>query len=107
MLETRGPRVAPDTAPDPEGGPGARRLTQPVAPDRRLAMADADRRPGRQSRSQTFHGFQEPLALDVDRQVTRAVVVCPANHPEHEAVELRAEELEQGAGLFQLDSDLG
>jgi len=47
------------------------------------------------------------MALDLDSNVTREVVVCPANHPEHEAVELLAEELEQGSGLFQLDMDLG
>src|SRR3989442_1704571 len=45
--------------------------------------------------------------LDLDSNVTREVVVCPATHPEHEAVELLAEELEQGAGVFQLDIDLG
>ena len=82
MLETRAQIVAQDTAPDPEGGPGA-------------------------SRSKTFNGFTEHGALDLDSTVTRAVVVCPANHPEHEAVELLAAELEQGAGLFQLDIDLG
>jgi hypothetical protein len=31
----------------------------------------------------------------------------PANHPEHAAVELLAEELEKGPDLFQLDIDLG
>jgi hypothetical protein len=64
-------------------------------------------RHGRKSSSTTFHGFKEPVALDLDSKVTREVVVCPANHPEHEAVVLLAEELEKGAGLFQLDIDLG
>src|SRR6266849_5716010 len=76
VLETIEQIVAQDTEPDPEGGPGRRRIKQ-------------------------------HLALDLDSNVTREVVVCPANHPEHEAVELLAEELEQGSGLFQLDIDLG
>jgi len=107
MLETIGQSVAQDTEPDPEGGPGARRIKKHVALDRRLAIEDADMRHGRQSSSTTFNGFTEHVALDVDSNVTREVVVCPANQPEHEAVVLLAEELEKGAGLFQLDIDLG
>jgi hypothetical protein len=107
MLETIGQIVAQDTEPDPEGGPGARRIKKHVAPDRRLSIADADMRHGRKSSSKTFNGFKEHLALDLDSKVTREVVVCPANHPEHEAVVLLAEELEKGAGLVQLDIDLG
>src|SRR5712691_9818906 len=101
MLETIAQSVAQDTEPDPEGGPGARRIKQHVAPDRRLSIEDADMRHGRKSSSKTFNGFKEHGALDLDSKVTREVVVCPANQPEHEAVELLAEELEKGAGLFQ------
>src|SRR6266436_34333 len=101
MLETIAQIVAQDTEPDPEGGPGARRIKQHVAPDRRISIEDADMRHGRKSSAKTFNGFKEPMALDLDSNVTREVVVCPANHPEHEAVELLAEELEKGAGLFQ------
>lgn len=107
MLETIGQIVAQDTEPDPEGGAGARRIKKHVAPDRRISIEDADMRHGRKSSSKTFNGFKEHLALDLDSKVTREVVVCPANHPEHEAVVLLAEELEQGPGLFQLDIDLG
>jgi hypothetical protein len=107
VMETIEQIVAQDTEPDPEGGPGARRITQHVAPDRRISIEDADRRHGRKSSSQTCNGFTEHFALDLDSQVTREVVVCPANQPEHEAVELLAEEWENGAGLFQLDIDLG
>jgi hypothetical protein len=106
-LETIEQMVAQDTEPDPEGGPGARRIKQHVAPDRRIAMEDAAMRHGRTSSSKTFNGFTEHLALELDSTVTREVVVCPANHPEHEAVELLAAELEKGPGLFQLDIDLG
>jgi hypothetical protein len=107
VLETIAQMVAQDTEPDPEGGPGRRRLKQHVAPDRRIAMEDADMRHGRQRSAKTFIGFTEPMALDCDSQVTRAGVVCPANHPDHEAVELLAEALEHGAGLCQLAIDLG
>lgn len=107
VLETIGPIGAQETEPDPEGGPGARRLTKHGAPDRRLSLEDAAMRHGRQSSSTTFNGCQEPCALDGDSQVTREGVVCPANPPEHEAVALLAEEVEQGAGLFQRDIALG
>ena len=106
-LETIGQIVAQDTAPDPEGGPGARRLKKHGAPDRRLAIEDAARRHGRKSSAKTFNGCKEHLALDGDSKVTREVVVCPANQPAQEARELLAEELEQGSGLCQLDIDLG
>jgi len=107
MLETIAQIVAQDTEPDPEGGPGARRIKTHVAPDRRISIEDADMRHGRKSSSKTFNGFKEHVALDLDSKVTREVVVCPANQPEHGAVELLAAELEKGAGLFQLDIDLG
>jgi len=107
MLEIIEQIVAQDTEPDPDGEPGARRIKKHVAPDRRISIEDADMRHGRKSSSKTFNGFKEHVALDLDSKVTREVVVCPANQPEHEAVELLAEELEQGPGLFQLDIDLG
>jgi len=107
MRDTIVQSVAHDTAPDPAGGPGARRIKPQVAPDRRLALEDKDLRHGRQSRAKTFHGCKEPLALDLDSTVTREVVVCPAHAPEHEAVERLAETLEQAPGLFQLAIALG
>ena len=45
--------------------------------------------------------------MDLDSKVIREVVVRPANEPEHEAVDLLAEELEKPPGLLQLDIDLG
>src|SRR6516165_12481387 len=93
--------------PPPHGPPGVRRLKKPVAPDRRISIEDKDLRHGRKSSSKTFNGFKEHLALDLDSKVTREVVVRPANEPEHEAVELLAEELERKPGLLQLDIDLG
>ena len=99
--------ITQDTEPDPEGGPGGRRITQHVAPDRRISVEEKDRRHGRQSRAKTFHGFKEHCAVDLESNVTREVVVRPANEPEHAAVELLAEELEQAPGLLQRAIDLG
>jgi hypothetical protein len=99
--------ITQDTEPDPEGGPGGRRIKQHVASDRRLSIADKDMRHGRKSSAKPCNGFKEHFAMDLDSQVPREVVVCPANEPEHEAVELLAEELEKAPGLLQLDIDLG
>ena len=107
MMETMAHLRAQDTEPDPEGGPGGRRIKKHVAPDRRLSIEDTDMRHGRKSRAKTFNGFKEHCAVDVESQVTREVVVRPANEPEHEVVELLAEELEKSPGLLQLAIDLG
>ncbi len=107
MMDTIVQSVAPDTEPDPEGGPGARRIKPHVTPDRRLSLEEKDRRHGRKSSAKTFNGFQAHCALDLDSTVTREVVVCPANAPEHEAVELLAEVWEKDPGLLPLDLDLG
>jgi hypothetical protein len=99
--------IAQDTEPDPDGSPGGRRITPRVAHDRRISIEDKDMRHGRKSSAKTFNGFQEHLLVDLDRTVTREVVVRPANEPEHEVVECLAEELEKSPGLLQLDIDLG
>ena len=64
-------------------------------------------RHGRKSSATTFNGFKEHFAVDLDSKVIREVVVRPANEPEHEAIDLLAEELEKPPGLLQLDIDLG
>jgi Transposase DDE domain/Transposase domain (DUF772) len=107
VLETLVQIVEQDTAPDPEGGPGGRRIKQQGAPARRSSIEDQDMRHGRKSSAKTFNGFKEHFVLDLDSRVTRAVVVRPANEPEYEVVELVAADLERGQGLLQLDSDLG
>ena len=96
-----------DTEPDPEGGPGSKRIKKHVAPDRRISIEDADMRHGRKSSAKTFNGFKEHFVLDLDSHVTREVVVRPANEPEHAVVALVADVLEQKPGLLQLDIDLG
>ena len=95
--------LTPETEPDPGGRPGGRRLKPHVAPDRRLAIEDKDLRHGRKSSAKPCNGFQEPFAVDVDSKVIREVGVRPANEPEHEAVELLADTVEQSPGLLQLD----
>jgi Transposase DDE domain len=99
--------VTQDTDPAPEGGPGGTRITQHVAPDRRIAIEDTAMRHGRNSSAKTCNGFQGHCVLDLDSHVTREVVVRPANEPEHAAVERLVETLEQAPGLLQLDIDLG
>jgi Transposase DDE domain/Transposase domain (DUF772) len=99
--------VTQDTEPDPDGGPGGKRIKKHVAPNRRISIEDADMRHGRKSSAKTFNGFKEHFVLDLDSHVTREVVVRPANEPEHDAVELLVETLETPPGLLQLDIDLG
>lgn len=106
VMETISQIIVQDTEPDPGGGPGGRRLKHHVAPDRRISLEDHDMRHGRKSSAKTFNGFKEHFAVDLDSKVIREVVVRPANEPEHEAVELLAEELEKAPGLLQLDIDL-
>jgi hypothetical protein len=107
VMDTIAQIVTQDTEPDPEGGPGGTRIKKHVAPGRRISIEDADMRHGRKSSAKTFNGFKEHFVLDLDSHVTREVVVRPANEPEHEAVELLVETLEQPPGLLQLDIDLG
>src|SRR5262249_47576710 len=107
VMETLVQIVEQDTEPDPEGGPGRRRLKKQVAPDRRIAIAAKDMRHGRKSSAKTFNGFKEHFVLELDSRGPREVVVRPANEPEDEAVELVAAELERGPGLLQPDIDLG
>src|SRR5262249_57302448 len=95
------------TEPDPDGGPGGRRITPHVAPDRRISSEAPAMRHGRKSRAKTFNGFQEPGGGDLDSQGIREVRVRPANEPQHAAVALLAETLEQAPGLRQLDIALG
>jgi hypothetical protein len=107
VMATMAQMVTQDIAPAPDGGPGARRIKQHVAPDRRISIEDKDMRHGRKSRAKTCTGFQEHCAVDLESHVTREVVVRPANEPEHAVVEWLAEELEQAPGLLQLDIALG
>jgi hypothetical protein len=107
VMETIAQIGTQNTEADPDGGPGGTRIKKHVAPDRRIAIEDADMRHGRKSSAKTFNGFKEHFVLDLDSHVTREGVVRPANEPEHAAVEWLVETLEQPPGLLQLDIDLG
>jgi hypothetical protein len=106
-METITQMSTQETEPDPGGRPGVRRLTPHVAADRRIAIEENALRHGRTSRAKTFTGFQEPCAVAWASTGIREVVVRPANEPEQEAVERRAEEWEKTPGMLQLASDLG
>ena len=54
-METITQMIAQETEPDPGGGPGGRRLTQHVAPDRRISIEDKAMRHGRKSSAKTFN----------------------------------------------------
>jgi hypothetical protein len=56
VMETITPLITQETAPDPEGGPGGRRIKKHVAPARRLSLEDTDRRHGRTRSAKTFQG---------------------------------------------------
>src|SRR5207253_10975987 len=86
VMNTIAQIVTQDPEPAPDGGPGGQRITKQVAPERRIAIEDADMRHGRQSRAKTCNGFQEHFVLDLESHVTREVVVRPAHEPEHAAV---------------------
>src|SRR5215510_2322680 len=77
VMDTLTQIATQDIEPAPTGGPGGKRLKKHVAPDRRIAIEDAAMRHGRKSSAKTFNGFQEHVVLDLDRQVTREVVVRP------------------------------
>jgi hypothetical protein len=107
VMDTLAQLVTQATEPAPEGGPGGPRLQKQVAPERRIALAEADMRHGRKSSAKTVNGFQAHFVLDLASRVPRAVVVRPANEPAQAAVELLVETLETPPGLLQLASDLG
>jgi hypothetical protein len=64
VMDTIAQMVTQATDPAPDGGPGGTRVKTPVAPERRIAIEDADMRHGRKSSATTFHGFQEHFVLD-------------------------------------------
>jgi hypothetical protein len=87
VMATIDQMIAQDTAPDPDGSPGGRRITPRGAHDRRIAIEDQDMRHGRKSSAKPVNGVKEHVLVDLDSTVTREVVVRPANEPEHEVVE--------------------
>ena len=107
VMDPSAQRGTQATAPAPDGGPGGQRRKQPVAPDRRIAMADADRRHGRKSRAKTCNGLQAHVGRALESHVTPAGVVRPGTEPEHAAGALLVETVEKPPGRLQLDSAVG
>ena len=66
-----------EVAPD-----GRTRISQGVAPDRRISMQDSQMRHGRKSRSKRFDGYKEHIARDLEFPAIVACAVTPANRPE-------------------------
>src|SRR5215471_12644089 len=56
IMDTLAQIVTQDTEPDPDGGPGGKRVKTHVAPDRRISLEDADMRHGRKSSAKTCNG---------------------------------------------------
>lgn len=73
-----------DLEPDPDDG--GTRITDGVAPDRRISIEDPDMRHGRKSKSQTINGFKTHLGADLDTNLIVACAVTPANKPEADAL---------------------
>jgi hypothetical protein len=73
-----------------------------VATDRRVSIEDPEMRHGRKSKSHRFNGFKEHLLTDLDSQVTKEVVVFPANVPEQAAIDALQDELQPAGGLQSL-----
>ena len=82
------------------------RIREGVAPERRIAIEDAEMRHGRKSRSKRFNGYKEHVAYDLDVGAILACAVTPANRPEEEAAAPLAEEIaRQGFTLDELHID--
>ncbi len=71
--------AAQDVTVTTEGKPT---LIEGVAPDRRIAVEDAEMRHGRKSKSLLVDGYKRHVLHDLDRKLILAVGVTPANVPE-------------------------
>lgn len=84
--------IEQDLEPDPEPGSSGMRITQGVAPDRRVSVEDKDMRHGRKSKSKRFNGYKRHVARDLDTGMILACALAPANRPEEDsAAELKAD----------------
>jgi hypothetical protein len=84
--------IEQDLEPDPDPGTGGVRISQGVAPDRRVSVQDKEMRHGRKSKSKRFNGYKRHLARDLDTGLILACALAPANRPEEDsAAELKAD----------------
>ena len=92
-----------DVAVGPAGAPTLRRG---VAPERRIAVEDAEMRHGRKSRSQRVDGYKRHVLRDLDSGLVRAVGITPANAPEASVTAALTTDLDaHGATLAELHID--
>jgi hypothetical protein len=92
--------------PDPHGG--GVRIREGVAKDRRISVADGQRRHGRKSKSRRIAGYKRQVATDLASQVIVAGAVTPAHQPEHQAwPELKADIERQGLRFGEAHLDRG
>jgi transposase len=94
-------------AQDVEGqADGSPQLRRGVAPERRIAIEDAEMRHGRKSRRQRIDGYKRHVLRELDRGLVRAVGVTPANAPEASVLEpLVADLTAQAVSLRELHID--
>jgi hypothetical protein len=94
---------AQDVAPGTDGRPA---LIDGVAPDRRIAVEDADMRHGRKSKSLLVDGYKRHVLHDLDRKLIVAVGITPANVPEATVTaQIVADLAHQPFHLTELDID--
>lgn len=76
-----------DLEPDPDDPKGKRlRIRQGVAGERRISIRDPEMRHGRKSRSRTFNGYKQHIAIDIDRRRVIACTITPGNGSETAAL---------------------
>jgi len=85
---------------------GEGKLSQGVAPNRRISLEDEEMRHGRKSRSQRFDGYKRHVLRDLDSGLVRAVGITQANVPEASVTEAISLDLEsQKVKLVELHID--
>jgi hypothetical protein len=75
-----------DLEPDPHDPSGKRvRIREGVAQERRISVRDSEMRHGRKTRTKTFNGYKQHIAVDLDHRLILAASIVPANKAETEA----------------------
>jgi hypothetical protein len=106
-LRTLHELLTQDLEPDPDK-PGAKRIRDGVAPERRVSITDGEMRHGRKSKSKRFNGYKRHIAADIDNRLILACAVTPANRPEEEAApDMHADIERQNLNVTELHIDRG
>lgn len=91
---------------DIEETPKGNRISQGVAPDRRISVEDDEMRHGRKSKTKRFDGYKEHISTDLSTGLVVACAVTPANRPEEEATPgLQADMEHQRISIGELHID--